>query len=340
MKLAADQLARHLESPLKGLYFIHGDEPLLAIEAGDLIRAKARKEGISERQIMVAESSFDWSQLRDAGANMSLFGDRRLLDLRIPSGKPGKEGGAALETYAANPSPDNILLVTCPKLDRTVQASKWFQALDRVGVNIPVYAVDRNKLPAWISGRLKQNGQTVDSQTLQFLAEKVEGNLLAAHQEVQKLGLLYPPGPLGFTQVKQAVCDVARYDAFDLADAALTGEMARCAHILDGLRGEGEDPILVLWSLTREARIQTIIQEQIRAGKNLGQAMASAKVWETRRDLTERCARRLKNLDARALLRKAGELDRTIKGLLKGDVWDGLLQMAEALAQGTGPALQ
>jgi DNA polymerase-3 subunit delta len=320
---------------------VFGDEPLLATEAADLIRHKAREQGCNERQVLSVESGFNWNALHEASANLSLFGDRRLIDLRIPTGKPGKEGAAALEAFARTTAGDNLLLVTCPvKLDRTAQSAKWFTALDSAGATVPVYPVERSRLPAWIVGRLKRQGQSVDADTLQFLADKVEGNLLAAFQEVQKLGLLFPEGPLGFEQVKSAVCDVARYDVFRLADAALAGDAARCARMLEGLKGEGEDPILVLWALTREARIQTVIQEQARAGKNLGMALAAAKVWESRRELTERCAKRLKNADAARLLAKAGELDRTIKGLMKGDVWDGLLQLALGLALGKGIVLQ
>ena len=331
MRVNPDQLAGHLRQGLKPLYVVTGDEPLLAIEAGDTIRAAARAAGYIERDVFSVETHFRWNTLLESGQNLSLFGSRRLVDLRIPGGKPGREGGAALETYCARLPEDTLTLVALPKLDRQAQGAKWFKALEAAGVVIQVYPVERAKLPAWIGQRLRAQEQQADAATLQFLCDRVEGNLLAAMQEIRKLALLHPPGPLSQAAVQEAVCDVARFDVFQLADAALAGDGVRSGRILDGLRGEGVDPVLVLWALTREIRVLARLDEAARAGHSTGQTLAELKVWDSRKPLVEKALRRKRGqLDA--LLLRAGEIDRTIKGLLRGDVWTLLSRLAQDLA--------
>ncbi|MEP7140423.1 MAG: DNA polymerase III subunit delta, partial [Caldimonas sp.] len=264
MQLAADRLAAHLNKELRPVYTVWGDEPLLAQEACDAIRAAARAAGCSERQVhTVAGAHFDWSSLLGAAQALSLFADRQLVEIRIPSGKPGKDGSEALQRYCdmavEGGGRDVITLLQLPRLDRSQQSSAWFAALDRAGLTIRVDPVERGALPQWIAARLARQGQHVASgsegqRTLAFFADRVEGNLLAAHQEVQKLALLFPAGELAFEQIESAVLNVARYDVFRLGEAVLAGQAARALRMLDGLRSEGEAAVLVHWTLAEDIR--------------------------------------------------------------------------------------
>lgn len=332
MKVAADQLSAQLQRGLSPLYAVYGDDPLLTLEAADAIRAAARASGCSEREVFTVERGFNWQSLMASGNSLSLFASQRLLEIRIPGGKPGTEGSKALEAYCANLPQDTVTLMLLPKLDKASQNTKWFKALDSVGATVQVYPVDYARLPEWIGRRLAAQNQKADRDTLRFLAERVEGNLLAAHQEIQKLSLLYPEGSLSFEQVKNAVCDVARYDVFKLGDALLEGDAARSTRILDGLRGEGEDPVLILWALSREARQLAKIQVAVKAGTPAPQAMRNAGVWDSRQALVGKALRRLPLDKLQAALKRAADIDRMIKGLLKGDVWDELLQLGLSLA--------
>jgi len=223
VRITTEQLTQQLKRTLAPLYIVHGDEPLLALEAADRIRARAREEGHVEREVLTAEQHFDWSQLRISSQSQSLFASRRMLEIRIPSGKPGNDGSQALQEYAAQLPPDTITLVALPEVDWRAQKGAWFGALDAAGVIVEAAAVKRDKLPEWLKGRLSTQAQTADADTLEFIADKVEGNLLAAYQEVQKLALLFPPGALSFNQIKESVLDVARFDVFDLGDIVLSG---------------------------------------------------------------------------------------------------------------------
>jgi len=334
MKVSADHLRPQLARELAPLYTVYGDELLLALEAADAIRAQALQAGFSERELFTVDSSFNWRTLKISGDSPSLFAAQRLLEIRIPSGKPGIEGSRALEAYCAALPPDTLTLVMLPKLDRQAQKSKWFQALDKAGVSVAATPVERGRLPRWIEQRLASQRQSAAPHTLRFLADRVEGNLLAAHQEIQKLGLLYPPGELSFEQVKDAVLDVSRYDVFKLADAILQGEAARVVKILEGLKSEGADPILVLWVLSREIRGLANIHFTLASGMPLAQALRAEGVWESRHTLTRQALQRLSPAALAAALRHAAEIDRTVKGLARGDVWDMLLHLALALAQG------
>jgi len=327
MRLKAEQLTAHLQRELAPLYVVFGDEPLLALEAADAIRAAARSQGYSERELFTVEGSFNWQNLLASGNNLSLFAERRILEIRIPSGKPGIEGGKALEQRCADPPPDTVMLVTLPKLDKTQQGSKWFKALEAAGTVVQVYPVERSRLPDWIAGRLAAQGQRAESVALQFLADRVEGNLLAAHQEIRKLGLLHPAGALTFAQVKEAVLDVSRYDVFNLAEAMLAGDAVRFARILEGLRGEGVGQVLVLWALSQEIRTLTKIALGQNRGVPVAQGMREARVWESRQTLMERALKRAGGKRLVAALKRAALLDRMIKGLERGDVWDELLQL-------------
>jgi DNA polymerase-3 subunit delta len=333
MQIASEDLPRHLASELRPLYVVHGDALLLAIEAADSIRTAARAAGYGERETFIAEQHFKWGELRNSAQSLSLFAERKIVDLRIPSGKPGVEGGQALQDYCSNLSKDILTLISLPKLDKTAQNSKWFGALQQHGVMISTDDIPRGALPRWIAGRLKRQEQTADNATLEFLADRCEGNLLAAFQEIQKLALLFPAGPLSFEQVKDAVMDVARYDIFKLSEAMLNGNAARFVRILDGLRAEGTATVLVLWAISEEIRTLGKVLQATQRGSNISNALRDARVWGPRQGLIENALRRLKFPHIERALQQAARLDKTIKGLRRGDVWDELLQLGLRFAK-------
>ncbi|MFP6556935.1 DNA polymerase III subunit delta [Paraburkholderia sp. B3] len=348
MQLRLDGLEPHLARGLAGLYVVYGDEHLLVQEACDRIRAAARAAGYTDRSVFTVERGFDWSSLLGASQSMSLFGDRQLVELRIPSGKPGKEGAEALKTLAGAANPDVLTLVTLPRLDAATQKSAWFTALAESGVALKIDPVERAQLPNWIGQRLAQQGQRVapgedGRRALQFVAERVEGNLLAAHQEIQKLGLLYPQGVLSFEQIHDAVLNVARYDVFKLNEAMLTGDVGRLARMLDGLRGEGEASVLVLWAVVEEIRTLLRIKRGVAAGKPLAMLLRENRVWGPRERLIGPALSRLTEAVLERGLTLAARLDRQVKGLtaqargewrnaLPPDAWDGLFELAMTVA--------
>ncbi len=333
MQIASEDLPRHLASGLKPLYVVYGDALLLAIEAADSIRAAARAAGYAEREVFIAEQHFKWGELRNSAQSLSLFAARKVVDLRIPSGKPGLEGGQTLQDYCGSLSKDVLTLITLPKLDRTAQGSKWFGALQQHGVLITADDIPRNALPGWIAGRLKRQEQTADPATLEFLADRCEGNLLAAFQEIRKLALLFPSGQLPFEQVKDAVMDVARYDIFKLSEAMLNGNAARFAHILDGLRAEGTATVLVLWAISEEIRALGKVLQAVQRGSNIGNALREARIWGAKQSLIENASRRLKFPHIERALQHAERADKVIKGLRQGDAWDELLQLGLRFAK-------
>lgn len=336
MQLRPEQLEQRLQRGLDTLYTIHGDEPLLAQEAGDAIRAAARAAGFVERQVFTVGQHFDWSGLLGAAQALSLFADRQLIEIRIPNGKPGKDGSEALQRYCQQLSPDVLTLVTLPKLDFQQQKSAWFAALDGAGVTLKVEPVERKALPAWLAQRLGRQGQRVaggeaGQQTLAFFADRVEGNLLAAHQELQKLALLYPPGELSFEQVEAAVLDVARYDVFKLGEAVLAGQVARALRMLDGLRAEGEAPVLVHWTLAEDLRGLARVRAAVDDGKPLPLALREARVWGTKEKLYERVVPALAGHQTQHLVQAASIVDGIVKGLRHPDwpaePWDALRRL-------------
>ena len=327
MKLSSEDLPRHLSKGLSPLYVIHGDAPLLSLEAADAIRAAARAAGYEEREVLTVEPGFKWAELKNSAQSLSLFSSLKLVELRIPGGKPGVEGAQAIQDYCEQLPQDIVTIVTLPRLDGAAQKSKWFTALADAGVTIATEEIPLAALPAWIAGRLQQQNQSTDAETLRFLAERVEGNLLAAWQEIQKLALLYPAGALSFEQVKDAVMDVARYDIFKLSEAMLSGDATRYTRILDGLRAEGEAIVLVLWTLGEDIRALARVSRAVQRGGNLASALRDARVWGVRQKLVERAARRFKPETAERALRQAAHVDKVIKGLRSGDAWDELLQL-------------
>ena len=327
MQLRGEQLTAHLDRELKPVYVVYGDEPLLVIEAADAIRAAARRQGFDEREVLTALSGFNWNELHQAAGNMSLFGGRKLIDLRIPTGKPGRDGSTAIQDYCARPSPDALLLVTLPGLDWSEEKAVWLKALGDAGVAIKLIPPNLAELPAWLSGRLKRQNQSADSDALRFVAERVEGNLLAAHQEILKLGLLYPAGELSLSQVQDAVLNVARYDLDGLREALLSGDAARLTRTLDGLQQEGEAPPLVLWAMTEEIRALAIVKAGQKENKALDQLLKEARVWGTRQAPFRRALQRLETDAVNTALIDAARIDRLIKGIEIGEIWNDFLRL-------------
>jgi len=345
MQIRPDQLEAQLARGLRPLYTVHGDEPLLAQEAGDAIRAAARAAGYAERKVFtVSGAHFDWSAVLGAAQAMSLFADRQLVEIRIPSGKPGKDGSEALQRYCAQLPPDDgvLTLVHLPRLDGQQTKSAWFNALDGAGLTVRVEPVERRALPAWIAQRLARQGQRVEAgesgqQTLAFFADRVEGNLLAAHQELQKLALLYPAGVLSFEQVEEAVLNVARYDVFKLGEAVLAGQVGRALRMLDGLRAEGEAAVLVHWTLAEDIRALKRVREAVDQGKPLPLALREGRVWGLKEKLFERALPLLSDHQLAHLVEAASTCDGLVKGLKHPDwpldPWDGLRRLVLMLLQ-------
>jgi DNA polymerase-3 subunit delta len=338
MQLRLESLEAHLAKSLAPLYVITSDEHLLALEAADRIRKSARAQGFSEREVLVVERSFKWGELLAANQSQSLFGDRKLIELRIPTGKPGKDGGQALQEYVGALNPDNVTLITLPKLDWQTQKSAWVAALQQAAVYIDIPLVERAQLPTWIGTRLAAQGQNADRQSIDFIADRVEGNLLAAHQEIQKLALLHPQGKLSFEQVQDAVLNVARYDVFKLNEAMLSGDATRLVRMIEGLKGEGEALPLVLWAMAEEIRTLLKIKAGVAQGKSVGMLLKEFRIWGPREKLMEPALRRLRLTTLENALQEAAQIDKMVKGLrakaFAGDAWDALLQLGLKVARG------
>ena len=346
MQVPALQLPAQLQRGLKTLYTLHGDDPLLQQEAADAIRTAARAQGHSERSVFtVAGAHFDWSAVMAAGGSLSLFADKQLVEIRIPSGKPGKEGSVALQQIAAGAAGNDstLTLVLLPRLDAATQKSAWFGALDAHGVTVRIDPVERAQLPGWIAQRLQQQGQRVAAgepgqRILAFMADRVEGNLLAAHQEIQKLALLYPQGELSFEQVESAVLNVARYDPFKLAEAVLDGQPARVQRMLDGLQAEGEAAVLVHWALADDIRALNRVKRAVADGRPLPMVLREQRIWGAKEKRFERVLPRLGPVQLAQWLQDAHKVDGIVKGLKDADwptdPWQALHRLALAVCRG------
>jgi len=325
-QLRANELDASLAKALAACYTIHGDEPLIALEAADAVRAAARKRGFAEREVTEPGRGYDWSEFVHAAGSLSLFASKKLVELRLPGGKPGPQGAAAIQAYLDNPSPETLLLVTLPRLDRAGQNSPWFAALGAKGVVVDVWPVDRARLPAWIGERLARQKQRAPREVLEFLAGRVEGNLLAAHQELQKLALLAAEGELSLETVQQAVASVARYDPYDAAEALLGGDIGRYARVIEGLRGEGEAPTFVLFVLTNGLLALQDVQRGAPAERVFNRTLRRAVEGAQRRFAPKLVERAIAELAA---------IDRAIKGVGVGDGWPSFVALGLKLVDGS-----
>ncbi|HHH38628.1 MAG TPA: DNA polymerase III subunit delta [Sedimenticola sp.] len=322
MRVPFHELGRQLDKKLLPVYLLSGDEPLQMNEAADLVRSRARAAGYTDREVMEAARGFDWGELLGAANSLSLFAEKRILDLRIPSGKPGADGGRALAEYAARPPADTLLLITLPKLERGQTTSKWFKSLDQAGAVVQVWPVEGARLGPWIEQRMRSAGLIPGPGVVEMLVERVEGNLLAARQEIEKLLLLDGPGTVTAERLAQVVADSARYDVYGLVDCALGGDLARCVRMLNGLRAEGVPAPVVLWALTRETRLLCSLARAVERGLPPRQAVAARReVWEKRKPLVARGLQHQSGAGWQRLLRLCGQADRAIKGQDPGDPW-------------------
>jgi DNA polymerase-3 subunit delta len=333
VQIRAEQLVAHLRRELSPIYVVHGDEPLIALEAADAVRAAARARGFTDREVFEPGRGFDWSELSHSLASLSLFGGRKIVELRLPGGKPGAPGGEAIERYCERPGADILLLVSLPRLDRTSQATAWFGALSAAGVVVDVWALERARLPAWIAERLGRQRQRAPREALEFLADRVEGNLLAAHQEVQKLALLAPEGELTLEMVRDVVANVARYDAYTACEAMLAGDLPRFVRVVDGLRSEGEAPSLVLWALSEELFALGRMQAGAAAGRSIEDLLRENRVWGPRQRPMKAAVARVAPEAVKRALAHAARIDRAVKGVASGEPWDELLKLGVGLGE-------
>ncbi len=341
MQLKSDALPALLaraerERRMPSLITVASDEALLALEAQDAIRATARRLGYSERDVLNADARFDWSRLTQAAQGLSLFAERRIVELRLPGGKPGIAGAAALEAHAQSLPEDTLTLIALPRLDRRTRETRWARALERAGALLEIESVERARLPRWIGERLARQQQSADDEALAFIAERVEGNLLAAHQEITKLGLLYPAGRLSLDQVTDSVLNVARYDVFQLPLAVLAGDAPRVRKTMAGLRAEGEAVPLVLWVIAEELRMLVRMKSQVDGGRPFALAARENRLWNPRDRLVEHALPRFDMDRLSQALSRAAAVDRLAKGLraprADSDPWLELTDLALELA--------
>ncbi len=334
MKISANQLSSHLNKSLLPCYLVTGDEPLLVQEALDAIRSRARDQGFGSRELFVAATGFDWAELQGAAGNLSLFADKRIVELRLPTGKPGVKGSATIVEMSEKAGGDLLFIVSAPKLDRSGAASKWAKALEAAGGYCQVWPLGLRELPAWIKSRMNAAGLDPDTDAVRLVADRVEGNLLAAQQEIEKLRLLHGEGKITAADAESAVADSARFDVYKLVDAAVAGESARAVRILAGLRTEGVEPVIVMWALTRELRTLARLADGIEAGDNLSSAMRKAGVWQNRQNLVRSCVARLTATDIYALIKLARNADAAAKGQFRADPWQLAMDIVLGIAAG------
>jgi DNA polymerase-3 subunit delta len=329
VKVSPSQLSAELRHTVAPIYLVSGDEPLLVAEVAETIRTEAQKAGYTERKRYAVERGFDWNLLHDASVSMSLFAERRVIELRLASASPGEEGADALVEYAEHPPPDTLLLVLCPKLDRRTAASRWVVALERAGVLVEPRAIGTRELGGWIERRMRAVELEPTAGAVALLAERVEGNLLAAAQEIEKLRLLHGAGALDEAAVREAVADSARFDVYQLVDAALAGDAGRALRILDGLRAEGVEPPLIIWALGRDLRsIAALAWERATRKRS---KIASA-IWQSRRRPLEGAQGRASLAQWHALVLRAGEVDGIVKGRAPGQPWEAITGLVAAFA--------
>lgn len=336
MKVRPEQLNDALERGLAPVYLIIGDEPLLVGEAADAVRRAARADGYEDREVFTADRGFDWSTLQEAGDSLSLFATKRVLDVRLPTGKPGDAGGKALRAYAERPAEDTLLLVVAStRLDRGTRNAKWVKMLEQAGVLVEVWNVAPPQLPKWLAGRMRSRGLEPTREAVLLIAERVEGNLLAASQEVEKLLLLCGPGKLDGDDVRRAVADSARYDVFGFVDAVLMGRTRRALRMLDGLRAEGMEPPLLIWALAREFRSLAGMAAECDRGRSVAQV--TAKVWQRRKPVVQAALERLDGAGVRELMRRTARLDRIAKGAESGGPARVWREMVDLVLKAAGP---
>lgn len=338
MKLPLNNLSAHLEKTLAPCYLVSGDEPLLVQEALDAIRKSARQNGFATRDLHVAARGFSWDELLASSGNLSLFSDKKIVELRLPTGKPGREGSARIAEMAAQQAPDILFLVVSPKLDKRGGGAKWVKALDASGATIEIWPIGPRELPGWINARMRQQGLTPDREAVSLIADRVEGNLLAAQQEIEKLRLLCGEGPISVADVEAAVADSSRFDVYKLVDAAVAGDTARALRILDNVRAEGIEAPIVVWALTRELRVLVSLAELVQTGADLSGALQRSGVWRSRQGIVRSCVSRHQAAGLYQLMKTARRADAAAKGQAPGDPWQLFAEMIVTISMGQARA--
>ena len=332
MKIRPEQFKNHLHKDLLPAYMISGDEPLLAQESADALRLAARQKGFLGRDVFYSDGKFDWDQLHNEANALSLFSEKKIIEINISNGKPGDKGSKAICELCANPNPDNLLLIVAPKLERAAQNSKWVKSIESLGAHVQVWPITGEQLPRWIKQRLQDSGIDANQEAVQILAERVEGNLLAATQEIEKLKLLAVDGKVDATTMSSVVADSARYNLFEFVDKILIGDAQSAARSLRGLQNEGSDAVPLLWAITRELRILVKASEQVARGEHSDWALKNAGVWEKRLPLFRRALKRCSGAHLRMLMYQAGAIDQAIKGIRKADAWDEMTTLVLSFA--------
>jgi len=338
MKLTPEQLKGHLQQAAAPVYLISGDEPLVIEESCDLLRASFREKGFSEREVLHVEGQFKWEYLLECANALSLFAEQKLIEIRLGSHKINKAASAIIQEYIQHAPPENILLIISNKLDAAAKKSAWHKAIEKSGVFIEVWPIEIQQLPGWIRHRATSQKMQLDDEAVQFLCDRVEGNLLAAKQELDKLNLLYPEGTITANQIVDAVSDSSRYDVYGLMDAISAGQGERCIKILNVLKQEGTEPPIVLWALTREIRTLYAIKQGLSRGLNYDAICQKERIWGKRKSALRRCAEKLSSSTLERLLSSSQHLDKIIKGMAIGSSWLILTDIAMTLA-GSPPKL-
>lgn len=335
MQIKPERLAESLTN-LQPIYGVGGDDPLLVVEAADAIRAAAKSAGYDEREVLHAEAGFDWQSLVDAGREMSLFSQKKLVEVHLPTGSPGRDGSAALKAAAGDPPPDTLILLICGELDARARKSAWWSAIESGGAVIYGWAPKPGaELARWVSQRMRAAGLQPEPDAVELFANRVEGNLLAAAQDIEKLSLLFGDQPLTAANIEEAVADHARFAVFDLIDRALGGDLPATLRTLDRLRAEGVEPHPLIALLAREARQLADIAAAVAAGESAERACGAARVFRMRVPLVVAATRRHNAASARWLLAAAARADRTAKGAQRGQPWDDLVTLVTVMAAGS-----
>jgi DNA polymerase-3 subunit delta len=332
MKIAPEKLKNHLVKKLFPVYVISGDEPLLSQELADQVRLVARQNGFSSRDVFRCDNHFDWDQLHNENSALSLFSEKKIIELHLATSKPGDKGSKALQALCSNPNPDNLILVILPKIDKSAEKSKWMRALESSGVHSQVWPIKSEQMPRWIKQRLLQSGIDASKEAVEILSERVEGNLLAAVQEIEKLTLLAINGTVDATIMSSVVANSARYNLFEFIDKILLGDSQSAVRSLRGLKNEGTDALPLLWAITRELRILVKASDEIVKGAQQDRALKSAGVWDKRIPIFRQALKRCSAPHLRMLLYQASAIDRAIKGMRKADIWEELTTLVLSLS--------
>ena len=332
MRIKPDQLNTSLQKNLMPIYFISGDEPLQLGELADAVRKTAKKAGFENREILSVETGFQWNQLAFASNSLSIFADKKIIDLRLPSGSPGVDGAKSLSNYCEHLQEDTILLITAGKITGNSLKSKWLEALDKKGVIIQVWPLEGQDLLRWLEQRMHRSGLSASAEGLRTLSSRIEGNLLAAAQEIEKLYVLYGTGNLSNQQISEVVADSSRYDVFKLMDCVLSANVNRILKVLSGLRSEGIAAPIILWALTKDARLIIKIKLALSEGQNKELIFKNNQIWDKRKHLVNNALARLSENELNNLLVMSAKADRQIKGQEQGDIWESLLAICLTFA--------